>query len=97
MSVHRVSVRPVLFACAGCPEFGDGAAQFALRLDRRGLVEAEVLGRPSADPARLAAKARARFPVQAVDGCAKGCARRWLREQGAKVQRHIILASSRRI
>ena len=94
MAAHRATPIPVLFACAGCPEFGNAAAEFALRLDRRGHAEAALLG-SAADPAQLASKARSRFPVHVVDGCAKGCARRWLRAQGAKVQRHVILATVR--
>jgi uncharacterized metal-binding protein len=92
MSVHRVSALPVMFACAGCPEFGDAAAQLALRLDRRGVAEAALLG-AAADAEQLATKARSRFPVHAVDGCVKGCARRWLLERGARVERHFILAA----
>ena len=83
---------PVLFACRGCPEFGDTAHAVAGVLDAQGLAEATWLGGQAGDE-QLAAKARSRFPVFAIDGCAKRCACEWLAERGVRAQRHFILAS----
>ncbi|MDF3011279.1 MAG: hypothetical protein K0S03_2075, partial [Burkholderiales bacterium] len=52
---------PVLYACRGCER--DGPARAVARLlDRRGLGEAYLSG-AEAD------RARARFPVYAIEGC----------------------------
>lgn len=75
--------RPVLFACSGC-ERSRAAAEVVATLDARGLGEASVAG---AD----AAKARARFPVYALEGCAERCAARWLCGLGVSVQRTFVL------
>ena len=77
----RAKVRPVLFACAGCPEHGRLAAQTAELLDRRNLAELAPLS------AQGAAKAKARYPVYCLEGCARTCARAWLGGQGVRVQR----------
>lgn len=84
---------PVLFACRGCPQFGDKAHKVAALLDSRGYAEAAWLGAPGSDEQQLAAKARSRFPIFAIDGCARRCAGRWLASAGVKAQRHFILAS----
>lgn len=74
---------PVLFACRGC-ELDRAAREAALELDRRGLGEASVAGTDSA-------KARARFPVFAIEGCGKGCAAQWLARYGVKPERSFAL------
>jgi uncharacterized metal-binding protein len=76
---------PVVFACRGCPEFGNRAAERAAELDRSGLAEACAL-----DEVCLA-KARSRYPVHALDGCSRGCALRWLAEHGIGAHRHEVL------
>ena len=86
---------PVLFACQGCLEFGNAARDIAAIVDRRGFAEAHWLGAPGADEAQLASKARSRFPIYALDGCAKACASRWLAEHGVEPQRHCVLLRSR--
>jgi uncharacterized metal-binding protein len=83
---------PVLFACKGCLEHGDHAAELALRLERCGRAQAVLLGAPHADEAQLASLARSRYPVQAVDGCARSCAWAWLKRQGAAIEHRIVLA-----
>lgn len=83
----------VLFACQGCPQFGDTAHEVATLLDQRGYAEATWLGAPGRDEEQLAGKARSRFPIFAIDGCAKRCACQWLAARGVKAQRHFILAS----
>lgn len=88
-----VRALPVLFACQGCPQFGDMAHEVAQVLDSQGFAEATWLGAPGGEEARLAAKARSRFPVYAIDGCAKRCACEWLAARGVKARRHFILAS----
>jgi uncharacterized metal-binding protein len=84
---------PVLFACQGCPQFGDRAHEVAVVLDRQGLAEAAWLGAPGRDELQLASKARSRFPVFAIDGCARRCACEWLAAHGAKAQRLFVLAA----
>jgi uncharacterized metal-binding protein len=71
--------RPVLFACRGC-ERGRLAADVAVALDRRGLAEASLAGFDEE-------KARARFPIYAIEGCRQACACRWLCSLGVSVQR----------
>ena len=75
--------RPVLFACSGC-ERSRAAAGVAAALDERGLGEASVAGND-------AAKARARFPLYALEGCEERCAARWLCGLGVSVQRTFVL------
>ena len=76
-----IRVRPVLFACAGCPQRGYLAPQAAALLDARNLAEFTPL------TARGVEKARARFPVFTLEGCDRACAREWLRGHGVRVQR----------
>ena len=68
---------PVLFACAGCARGGQVARDAGAELDRRGRGELAWLG-GGADSGTLAARARSRWPVVALDGCAEACARAWL-------------------
>lgn len=75
--------RPVVFACSGC-ERSRAAAGFAAALDREGIAEAGAQGTAEA-------KARARFPIYALDGCEERCAERWLRGVGARVERSFVL------
>ena len=93
--MHAVPPRslPVMFSCKGCAEYGNMACEVADVLQSRGLVEAAWLGAPAAAQAGHVAKARARSPLYAIDGCAKRCALQWLSAQGAKARRHIILAA----
>ena len=74
---------PVLFACRGC-ERDRAAREAAFELDRRGLAEASVAG---AD----AEKARARYPVYVVEGCAEACAAKWLATEGVRPARCFVL------
>jgi uncharacterized metal-binding protein len=80
---------PVLYACAGCREFGYAAPRVARELDRRGLVEAIWLG--SAPP-----RVTGRYPILALDACGKGCAAQWARERGGAVQRAFVLEPGER-
>lgn len=76
---------PVLFACRGCER--DGLArEVAALLDRRGLGEAYVAGAE-------AARARARYPVCAVEGCGKACATQWLAGIGVTPAAIFVLRS----
>jgi uncharacterized metal-binding protein len=81
---------PVLFACQGCAEFGDTAHEVAAVLGAWGFAEAAWLG-GAEEP--LEAKARARFPVYAIEGCAKRCAGHWLARHGVRAKRQFILAA----
>ena len=82
--MHRpLRPKPVVFACRGC-ELDFVARRLAAELDRRGLAEASVIG---AD----AAKARARFPIYALDGCERACAARWLGSLGVTPERSFVL------
>ena len=84
--------RPVLFACQGCAEYGDMAHEVAALLDASGFAEASWLGAGRRDDL-LASKARSRFPVYAIEGCARRCAAHWLAGHGVKAQRQFILAA----
>jgi uncharacterized metal-binding protein len=67
---------PVLYACRGC-ERDQPARAVARLLDQRGLGEAYLSG-AEAD------RARARFPVYAIEGCEKACASGWLAAIGVR-------------
>jgi uncharacterized metal-binding protein len=89
MDATRVLVKPlpVLYACQGCPEFGQGAREAAVLVERAGLAETAWLGTPRLEP-------KARFPIFALDGCAEGCALRWLAQRGVRAERHYVLGSA---
>lgn len=89
----QVRAIPVLFACDGCAEYGDLAREVAALLDERRLVEFSWCGAQARDEELLLAKARSRYPIYSIDGCAKRCVQRWLARHGVRVQRHIVLAS----
>jgi uncharacterized metal-binding protein len=91
--IARVKVRPVLLACAGCPEYGNAACEVARELDRLGLAEASFLGRGE-DEGVLAAKARERYPVYTLEGCAKLCAGAWLARHGMRPQSETVLSAA---
>jgi uncharacterized metal-binding protein len=80
---------PVLFACRGC-ELDHAAREAALALDRRGLGEAELAG---AQPD----KARSRYPVYAIEGCAEACGKRWLAAQGVEPVASFVLDPARSV
>jgi uncharacterized metal-binding protein len=84
---------PVMFSCQGCPEYGNMASDVAALLEARGLAANAWLGAPASEEPKLAAQARSRFPVYAIDGCAKRCALQWLGSRGVKARRHFILAA----
>lgn len=76
---------PVLYACAGCREYGYAAPRVAQRLDEQGLVHAVWLGEvPQPHLAR-------RFPIFTVEACERNCARDWVERQGGQVERTIVL------
>jgi uncharacterized metal-binding protein len=79
-----VKARPVLYACQGCPEFGNRAHEVGARLDWNGVAEMVWLGAP--DLTR-----RTRFPAVALDGCGKGCALQWLERHGIAAERSYVL------
>jgi len=86
--VTRVVVKPlpVLYACQGCPEFGQIAREVGALLDRGGVAEMVWLGAsPDLKPMR-------RFPIFALDGCDKACALRWLEAHGTAAERSYVLA-----
>jgi uncharacterized metal-binding protein len=78
-----VRVMPVMYACRGC-ERDRMAREAVAELDRRGLAEASVAGND-------AAKARSRYPVFVVEGCAKACGEQWLRSEGVRPVRSFVL------
>jgi uncharacterized metal-binding protein len=86
---------PVLVACQGCAEFGQAARDAALLIDRRGGGELAWLG-ASRDLANIRAKVGSRFPVVCIDGCARGCARRWLEAAGVRPDRDLVLTNAER-
>jgi uncharacterized metal-binding protein len=76
---------PVLYACSGCPEFGWAAREAGADLERRGSAQLVWLG--TVAPPKLAE----RFPILALDGCAKGCALAWLARHGIAPEQHYVL------
>jgi uncharacterized metal-binding protein len=76
---------PVLFACRGC-ERDALARDVAAALDRRRLGEAYVAGTESA-------RARARYPVCAIEGCGEACATAWLAGIGVTPAAIFVLRS----
>jgi uncharacterized metal-binding protein len=83
----RVILRPlpVLYACQGCPEFGQLAREAGARLERAGVAELVWLG------AARECSPTQRYPVYALDACEKACALRWLQQRGVKVDRAWVL------
>jgi uncharacterized metal-binding protein len=75
---------PVLYACQGCAEFGQGARDAGAALDRAGRAQLVWLGGRDVMPAQ-------RYPTLALDGCHRGCAVRWLEERGIVVDRAYVL------
>ena len=74
---------PVLVACRGCQR-DHAAREAALELDRRGLGEACVAGDQPG-------KARSRYPVHVIEGCAEACGKRWLAAQGVEPVASFVL------
>ena len=85
-------VLPVLYACSGCTSAGELADHVARELDRAGIVEMGSLAGIGAQEPQQLSRARSRFPVIAVDGCASACARRCLERNGIEPSRHYVLA-----
>jgi uncharacterized metal-binding protein len=75
---------PVLYACAGCRQFGYAAPRVARTLDERGLAESVWLGEA---PERVTQ----RYPIFSLDACDKRCASDWVHAHGARVQRAFML------
>ena len=83
---------PVVYACSGCSSAGQLADHVARDLDRAGLAEMSSLaGIGAADKAQLS-RAKSRFPIIAIDGCANACARRCLERHGIEPAWHYVLA-----
>ena len=70
---------PVLYACAGCREFGYAAPRVARALDGMGVAESVWLGD---NPPRVTG----RYPIVTLDACERGCARDWVWKKDASVQ-----------
>lgn len=79
---------PVIYACQGCPQFGELAHEVGTLLDRNGVAEMVWLGAPDL-------KRKSRFPAVALDGCNKACARRWLERHGIAAERSYVLEERR--
>jgi uncharacterized metal-binding protein len=71
-----VTPLPVLYACQGCPQFGQLARDVGAFFEQAGALEMVWLG----DGRKL--EPTQRYPVLSLDGCDKGCAARWLSERG---------------
>jgi uncharacterized metal-binding protein len=72
---------PVLYACAGCREFGYSAPRVASALDERGLVECIWLG-VTPPPSTVSG----RYPLMTLDACEKACASNWVRNRGRSAE-----------
>lgn len=79
-----VRALPVLYACQGCPEFGQIARDAGAWLDRQRLVELVWLNDRGLRPTQ-------RFPIFSIDGCGKACAQRWLAGHGIAAQRSYVI------
>jgi uncharacterized metal-binding protein len=78
---------PVLYACQGCPEYGQVARDAGARMERAGTAELHWLG------SRWEVRPTDRYPVFAIDGCAKACAARWLEGHGLRADRSYIVGA----
>jgi uncharacterized metal-binding protein len=76
---------PVLYPCPGCPKGGGAAREAARLLDKRRVAEMSGMNEIGL------AKAKARFPVFAIDGCSTACARIWLERHGVAPNRSYVL------
>lgn len=81
-----LSPLPVLYACQGCAEFGQFARDVGAFFDQAGAVEMVWLG------SGAVLKPTTRFPIFALDGCGKACARAWLERHGVTVDESYVLA-----
>jgi uncharacterized metal-binding protein len=88
----RVVLRPlpVLYACAG--QSVSGAREVAAALDRRGWAESASVPAPGADPYDCLSRARSRFPVYVIDGCANACASRFLESHNVHLEARCVLS-----
>jgi uncharacterized metal-binding protein len=86
-----VKALPLVYACAGCPAGGYLSLAVGVSLEHRRLAEVSVLVGEACRGTVLADKARCRFPVLALEGCAESCALQWLREHGISPHRRYVL------
>ena len=84
---------PVLFACSCGTSAGRLAPRVAAALDRAGKAEAAAAAEVEAGMAQALTKARERFPVIALDGCERACARRGLERRGVTPFAHYLLST----
>jgi uncharacterized metal-binding protein len=82
MTIVVLRPLPVLYACAGCSEFGYSAPRVANALDARGVVECIWLG-ATPPPSTVSG----RYPIITLDACEKACAMQWVRKHGRTVER----------
>lgn len=85
MTTVLVEPLPVLYACQGCPEFGQVARDTGALLDRTGRAQMIWLGAP------VTPTLRERFPIYSLDGCGKGCARDWLAARGVIAEKSFAI------
>jgi uncharacterized metal-binding protein len=83
---------PVVYACSGCSSAGQLADHVARCLDRAELAEMSSLAGIGAEDEQQLSRAKSRFPIIAIDGCANACARRCLLRHGIEPARHYVLA-----
>lgn len=80
-----VRLLPVVYACQGCPAYGQVARDTAAALERRGMAQMVWIGgNPGSIPA-------SRYPIVALDGCKEGCAVRWLEQRGVTPDRTCVV------
>jgi uncharacterized metal-binding protein len=83
----RIVLRPlpVVYACQGCPEFGQAAREAGACLERAGAAELIWLGEErEAWPTQ-------RYPIFSLDACDKRCALHWLERHGVVPERSYVL------
>jgi len=83
---------PVVYACSGCSSAGQLADHVARSLDRAGLAEMASIAGIGARETQQLSRAKSRFPIVAIDGCANACARRCLEAHGIDPARHYVLS-----
>lgn len=81
---------PLVYACAGCAEFGFAAPRVGQRLEQLGRAQMAWLG--ARHPPLTS-----RWPVYSLDACERGCARAWLAERRIAVQGALVLSPLERL
>lgn len=91
--IVTVRALPLVYSCSGCSSAGQLANYVAHALDRQGIAEMASIAGVGAGDVQQLGKAKSRFPVIVIDGCANACARRCLARHAIRPERHYVLSS----